>query len=38
MARIEWALVCDLPFLDHHGRVSLIGVATFPGAIAAARD
>jgi hypothetical protein len=31
MARIEWALVCELAFLDRHERVSLIGVAThFP--------
>jgi hypothetical protein len=31
MAKIQWALLCDLAFLDRHQRVSVIGVAThFP--------
>jgi hypothetical protein len=26
--RIEWALLCDLAFLDRYGRVSVMGVVT----------
>jgi hypothetical protein len=28
MARIDWARLCELAFLDAHGRLCLIGVTT----------